>query len=282
MADQEAMDVDVPPSTAGPAAIASAVDSAATSTTAQTPAGAQAAASTSTSNVTGPTTGPASDFMEVDPTPSARTAELTTDVAAAPAGASTSNSVPSEESTTTVEKSTTIAEISNTTGNAATSIVVVQETTEIIQQTTSATPVPSILEQIVANGTTESSDSAHQALAIVHDPSSSSAPLDTPSRPASPQRIFRTGYVFDHLMMLHCQDGYTPTADSVLSDAGGHPEEPMRIKRIFSRLADQGLIKRMKRLNFSQVTMDQILLVHTEEHWNKVQGTESEPKLLWY
>ena len=92
---------------------------------------------------------------------------------------------------------------------------------------------------------------------------------------SSPTLMIRTGYVYDPLMMLHCQDGYTPTADHVQDSGEGHPEEPMRIKRIFSRLAESGLIRRMKRLDFGQVTFDQVLLVHTADHWNKVQGTES-------
>lgn len=94
-------------------------------------------------------------------------------------------------------------------------------------------------------------------------------------RPASPAKMVRTGYIYDPLMMLHCHDGYQPTADNVVHSVDGHPEEPMRIKRIFSRLAESGLIKRMKKLDFSQVTLEQVLLVHTEDHWNKVQGTES-------
>lgn len=96
------------------------------------------------------------------------------------------------------------------------------------------------------------------------------------AQPSSPAVMTRTGYIYDPLMLLHCHDGYTPTADSVLDSGAGHPEEPMRIKRIFSRLAEAGLIKRMKRLAFSQVTLEQVLLVHTAEHWEKVQGTESE------
>ncbi|WVR03811.1 hypothetical protein IAU60_000807 [Kwoniella sp. DSM 27419] len=87
-------------------------------------------------------------------------------------------------------------------------------------------------------------------------------------------RIVRTGYVYDPMMMLHCPDGYTPTAESVQDNGDGHPEEPMRIKRIFGRLAEQGLIKRMKRLEFGQVTAEQVMLVHSEEVWDKVQGTE--------
>jgi len=109
-------------------------------------------------------------------------------------------------------------------------------------------------------------------------PAPVSAALDAQSvhRPTSPARMVRTGYIYDPLMMLHCQEGYTPTGDHVMDTvAHGHPEEPMRIKRIFARLAENGLIKRMKRLDFAQVSLDQVLLVHTEDHWNKVQGTES-------
>ncbi|WWC96955.1 hypothetical protein V866_003831 [Kwoniella sp. B9012] len=87
-------------------------------------------------------------------------------------------------------------------------------------------------------------------------------------------KIYRTGYIYNPMMMLHCQEGYVPTAESVVDNGPGHPEEPMRIKRIFSRLAEQGLIKRMKRLEFGEVTMDQVMLVHGEDLWLKVQGTE--------
>ncbi|KAK6907347.1 hypothetical protein I203_101340 [Kwoniella mangroviensis CBS 8507] len=87
-------------------------------------------------------------------------------------------------------------------------------------------------------------------------------------------KIYRTGYIYNPMMMLHCQEGYIPTAESVVDNGPGHPEEPMRIKRIFSRLAEQGLIKRMKRLEFGEVTMDQVMLVHGEDLWLKVQGTE--------
>ncbi|WWD16504.1 hypothetical protein CI109_100930 [Kwoniella shandongensis] len=88
------------------------------------------------------------------------------------------------------------------------------------------------------------------------------------------KRMVRTGYIFDPLMMLHCQDGYTPTAETVLDNGDGHPEEPMRIKRIFTRLAESGLIKRMKKLEFGEVTAEQVMLVHTEDLWSKVQATE--------
>lgn len=89
------------------------------------------------------------------------------------------------------------------------------------------------------------------------------------------QQIYRTGYVYDILMLLHCQDGYMPT-DMAEDSGSGHPEEPMRIKRIFMRLKEAGLIARMKKLEVKEVTAEQVMLVHSEEHWQTVQGTESE------
>lgn len=95
------------------------------------------------------------------------------------------------------------------------------------------------------------------------------------SSPAHLPRIDRTGYIYDPMMMLHCPDGYTPTAESAHS-GDNHPEEPMRIKRIFNRLSEHGLIKRMKKLEFGEVTFEQVMLIHSEGHWDKVQGTECE------
>nr|XP_018264720.1 histone deacetylase 6/10 [Kwoniella dejecticola CBS 10117]OBR86878.1 histone deacetylase 6/10 [Kwoniella dejecticola CBS 10117] len=100
-------------------------------------------------------------------------------------------------------------------------------------------------------------------------------PAQTDTRTVERPRIYRTGYVYDPMMMLHCQEGYIPTAEHVVDNGAGHPEEPMRIKRIFARLAEQGLIKRMLKLEFGQVVMEQVMLVHGEDLWNKVQGTEN-------
>lgn len=88
------------------------------------------------------------------------------------------------------------------------------------------------------------------------------------------RKVARTGYVYDPLMMMHCQDGYIPTADNVQDAGNGHPEEPMRIKRIFNLLKSNGLIKKMKQLPSIECTYDQVRLVHDEDHWLKVQGTE--------
>lgn len=102
---------------------------------------------------------------------------------------------------------------------------------------------------------------------------SSSALTSTPALPPR-QRTYRTGYIYDTLMMLHCVDDYQPTDEHVQDSGDGHPEEPMRIKRIFQRLKEAGLIARMKKLAFQQVSFEQVMLVHAEDHWAKVEGTQ--------
>lgn len=83
-------------------------------------------------------------------------------------------------------------------------------------------------------------------------------------------------------MMLHCVDGYEPTDEHIEDSGGGHPEEPMRIKRIYARLKEAGLVERMKELAFQQVSFEQVMLVHNEEHWMKVEGTQGRFPLLIY
>ena len=139
-----------------------------------------------------------------------------------------------------------------------------------------AEPEPSMLERMVTAHTSPPADPAAITTVSRAESVAPAPPLDVRAPAQIQPTIARTGYVFDPMMMLHCQDGYVPTADDRVESGSGHPEEPMRIRRIFNRLAEQGLVKRMKPLSFGQVTMEEILLVHSEDHWNKVQGTESE------
>jgi hypothetical protein len=113
-------------------------------------------------------------------------------------------------------------------------------------------------------------DSGGAQMVLQNQPFAQSQDVATPV-----PRMYRTGYIYDTIMMLHCQDGYTPTHDN-FSSGDGHPEEPMRIKRIFAKLAAAGLIGRMKKLESRNVTMEEVMLVHTEDHWDKVQSTECE------
>ncbi|ORY22508.1 hypothetical protein BCR39DRAFT_551487 [Naematelia encephala] len=146
----------------------------------------------------------------------------------------------------------------------------VQESTNIaVGTTTPALPLSEIAG--LSNGHAHPDTSALFESAPVARGSSPS----TLAGPTSPLRMYRTGYIYDMLMMMHCQDGYTPTADNVVSAGDYHPEDPMRIKRIFTKLAEAGMIKRMKKLQFEEVKPEQVLLVHTEDHMVKVEGTAS-------
>ncbi|KAH7927131.1 Arginase/deacetylase [Leucogyrophana mollusca] len=88
----------------------------------------------------------------------------------------------------------------------------------------------------------------------IHRPSSpvqraSSVPFNSPS--------YRVGYVYSSDMMLH-------------SSSHGHPEQPDRITRIRNTIRDRGLLSKMKQLPIRPVKKQEALLVHSEEHWDKV------------
>lgn len=120
-----------------------------------------------------------------------------------------------------------------------------------------------------------SSSNTPAAEPISREDAGSKVPVrySSPFPPARP-RTYRTGYIYDTAMMLHCVDGYQPTDEHVEDAGDGHPEEPMRIKRIYARLKEAGLVERMKELAFRPVSFGQVMLVHSEEHWCKVEGTQ--------
>ena len=248
------------------------------------------AAETHEVGTTAQTGNTAGDAMEVDPEPSVPVQDVVIEEASAVIVATEEDAVVGSnhvEITTTTTTTTTEIEVIPAPAVPSASVPeagVVPEPVapEVLAETpangdeTDAQEEPSAIEQLVASQPPVQDDPAHQALVSQSRAGSATVPVQVRAQPIPENRVARTGYIFDHLMMLHCAEGYTPTADTVVDSGNGHPEEPMRIKRIFQRLADQQLIKRMKRLPFSQVTMEQILLVHSLDHWNKVQGTERE------
>lgn len=119
-----------------------------------------------------------------------------------------------------------------------------------------------------------------QPSASGHDTQISSINTNTNMSASLPKTITRTGFVYDMQMMLHCQDGYIPTTDDVLDSGEGHPEEPMRIKRIFARLREAGLIGRMKKLPIEQVTEEQVALVHAPDTGTKFRAPNVRPSAL--
>lgn len=71
------------------------------------------------------------------------------------------------------------------------------------------------------------------------------------------------GYVFSAEMMLHFS-------------THGHPEQPERITYIHKALDVEGCISQMKHLHIRPVRKEESLLVHSEDHWDKVRDIQSE------
>lgn len=91
-----------------------------------------------------------------------------------------------------------------------------------------------------------------------------------------PISSLRTGFCYDIRMRFHQTVDYRDT----------HPEDPRRIYRIYKELALAGLIEDretasmnkdelMLRLRARYATEDEILLVHSKEHLEEMQATES-------
>ena len=62
----------------------------------------------------------------------------------------------------------------------------------------------------------------------------------------------------------------------------GHPEQPARISRIWQALVHGRYTKKMKWLPIRAVRKEEALLVHSEDHWDKVQAIQREsPFCRW-
>jgi histone deacetylase 6 len=78
---------------------------------------------------------------------------------------------------------------------------------------------------------------------------------------------FTVGYVYSSEMMQH----YSPQ---------GHPEQPERISRIMQTIKDAHYHLKMKRMPIRPAKREEILLVHSEDHWDKVQAIQCEFLIL--
>ncbi|KAL1759399.1 hypothetical protein FB107DRAFT_270971 [Schizophyllum commune] len=67
------------------------------------------------------------------------------------------------------------------------------------------------------------------------------------------------GYVFSPEMLGH-------------SKPEGHEEQPARITRIFEALQKSGCIELMIRLKIRPALKEEVILVHSEDHWNKIMA----------
>jgi histone deacetylase 6 len=71
---------------------------------------------------------------------------------------------------------------------------------------------------------------------------------------------YTVGYVYSSEMLTHYNLG------------DDHPEQPKRIVRIWRTLVELQYTKKMLWLPIRPVTREEALLVHTEDHWDKVQA----------
>lgn len=72
-----------------------------------------------------------------------------------------------------------------------------------------------------------------------------------------------TGIIYDESMAKHC----------CLWDSS-YPECPERFTSVINRCREMKLIERCKELTPRQATKDEILMVHTEEHFQKLEATK--------
>ncbi|KAK7053323.1 Histone deacetylase hda1 [Paramarasmius palmivorus] len=96
-------------------------------------------------------------------------------------------------------------------------------------------------------------------------PSNAGPPNTTEVERKSPHDVqesnLRVGYVYSVEMTIHFK-------------ASGHYEDPRRITRIWELLNKGEYHTKMKRLPIRPVTREEILLVHSEDHWDKVLAIE--------
>ncbi|KAB5590041.1 Histone deacetylase 6/10 [Ceratobasidium theobromae] len=91
---------------------------------------------------------------------------------------------------------------------------------------------------------------------------------DSPSE-STPEPL-RTGYCYDAAMTLHTQQGIDPGDPNDQH----HPEKPQRITCIRAILASRGLLQRMKQIPIRLVRRNEVMLVHTRDLVDKVEGLE--------
>ncbi|KAG6820251.1 hypothetical protein H0H93_003415 [Arthromyces matolae] len=99
--------------------------------------------------------------------------------------------------------------------------------------------------------------------------SSSSTPIPTNPGPSAPRASslplqrpgYNVGFVYSTEMMSH----FSPT---------GHPEAPERISYIYNALVQGHHLAKMKWLPIRTVKREEALLVHSEDHWDKVQAIQ--------
>ncbi|KAF8530591.1 hypothetical protein BU17DRAFT_79428 [Hysterangium stoloniferum] len=86
------------------------------------------------------------------------------------------------------------------------------------------------------------------------------------SEAESHNQLSTTGYVYDTRMLDHWP---TIVHDN---EEDPHPEQPERISKIYSALRTAMCFKRMRKLKTRDLLKHEAMLVHSEDHWDKVDA----------
>ncbi|GAA5932713.1 hypothetical protein JCM1841_001202 [Sporobolomyces salmonicolor] len=76
-----------------------------------------------------------------------------------------------------------------------------------------------------------------------------------------------SGFCYSARMTLH-----KPLEKSSKGD-DPHPEQPARITGVFNKLTTTGLVNRMQRVAVREALREEVTLVHSEGHWDRVRAT---------
>jgi hypothetical protein len=87
---------------------------------------------------------------------------------------------------------------------------------------------------------------------------------------------YYVGYVYDAAMMAHTDLSVEEDA----SDDERHPEQPGRLSSIYDTLRNAKCLSKMKRLGIRRALQHEILLVHSEDLWDKVIAIECKSMFL--
>jgi histone deacetylase 6 len=105
---------------------------------------------------------------------------------------------------------------------------------------------------------------------VREDPEPRANEEEVHSEPESYTQLSTTGYVYDTRMLDHWP---TIAPDD---DEDPHPEQPARISTIYTALRIAMCFKRMRKLKIRDLLKHEAMLVHSEDHWDKVDAIASE------
>ena len=90
------------------------------------------------------------------------------------------------------------------------------------------------------------------------------------NEPQEDKLMAKTGYVYDTRMLDHW-----PTIQPDENEYP-HPEQPARISKIYFALRTAMCFKKMRKISTRFLEKHEAMLIHSEDHWDKVEAIASE------